>query len=59
MKLKLYYSVGGILMTTSALAFAYTILFNYKATFAQYSAGIFILAAGALFMGIAGDMKND
>lgn len=54
-----YFTVGGILILTSAIAFIYFLLFGYKATGYQLLAATVLGVVGAVFMTIGHDMERN
>lgn len=53
-----YFTVGGILILTSAIAFVYFLLFGYRATGYQVLAAFVLGITGAIFMTIGHDMER-
>lgn len=53
-----YFTVGGILILTSAIAFVYFLLFGYKATGYQLLAATVLGGVGSIFMTIGHDMER-
>lgn len=53
-----YFTVGGILILTSAIAFIYFLLFGYKATGYQLIAAFVLGTVGSVFMTIGQDLEK-
>ncbi len=51
--IRLYWSIGGLLLITSTIAFLYFVLFNYKPSWSQWFADVVLGVVGALFMKLA------
>lgn len=54
-----YFTVGGILILTSSIAFIYFLLFGYKATGYQLLAACVLGIVGAIFMTIGHDLERN
>lgn len=53
-----YFTVGGILILSSALAFVYFTLFGYRATGYQWISAVILLTAGSIFMAIGNELER-
>ena len=54
-----YFTVGGILILSSAIAFTYFLLFGYKSTGYQLLAAFVLGIVGSIFMTIGHDMEKN